>query len=59
MFVRNCHHLKPFGIDDFIGSAVLQGACGSRHQRHPLCLSAPRKPGSYDRQTPPSLYLGI
>jgi len=38
---KNCHHLKPFGLANFIGSAVLQGACGSRLQRRPLRLAAP------------------
>jgi len=33
--------LKPFGIADFTGSAVLQGACGSRLQQRSLRLAAP------------------
>jgi len=38
---KKCHHLKPFGIADFTGTAVLQAACGSRLQLHPLRLAAP------------------
>jgi len=38
---KNCHHLEPFGLAAFTGSAVLQGVCGSRLQRHTLRLAAP------------------
>jgi len=33
--------LKPFGLADFTGSAVLQGACGSRLQQRTLRLASP------------------
>jgi len=40
-FFKNCHHLKPIRLADFTGSAMLQGACGSRLQRHPQRLATP------------------
>jgi len=48
---KKCHHLKPFGIADFTGTAVLQAACGSRLQLHPCALQL--------RQTRQSLNIGI
>ncbi len=38
---KKCHNLKPSGLADFTGSAVLQSACGSRLQLHALRLASP------------------
>jgi len=36
-------NLKPSGLADFTGSAVLQGTCGSRLQLSTLRLASPAK----------------